>query len=287
MQQSRRRIKYFISTFAQVAFAIAVLSSGCNQKISGDVGAKAPGAVAPVYASSPVVQGAPLAESAPQTSAKHKGGVVANGKTYCEYTWEEKPGYADYTTIDLYEASAGKKTNVAVDRAQSETLQGSGKLSGGICANAKILKTCYDTATQADKAGNALALVSWASSKGYDLSLLKMAFAYQETHLGKIQDHCSRGSCNGIGIAQIITALKADGSEIKGTDPAWKGITYNVLTNLSYSSRVLQAKIKESGQGVDLITLARNYNGNPDLSVQLPYGPAVQGWYQQLKGCGL
>lgn len=214
-------------------------------------------------------------------------GVVANGKTYCQFSWEDKQGYADYTTIDSYEVSQGMSNSEKTDRTQIETLQGSNKLSGGICANAKLLKVCYFKAAKHDKAGNAPDLVAWAAKNSYDLALIKMAFGFQETHLGALKDSCSGGSCNGIGIAQIITAIKPGGGTLSNTDPMWKGITFNVLTNLSYSSRVLQAKLRESGSGVDLITLARNYNGNPDSSVRLPYGPAVKKWYEELLRCGL
>ncbi len=212
-------------------------------------------------------------------------GVVANGKTYCQFSWEDKPGYADYTTVDSYDVSQGIRGSEKVDRTQNETLQGSNKLSESICGNAKLLKVCYLKAVKHDKAGNATDLVAWAQKNSYDLALIKMAFGYQETRLGSLKDSCSGGSCNGIGIAQIITAIKPNGGTLSNTDPMWKGITFNVLTNLSYSSRVLQEKLRESGSGVDLITLARNYNGNPDASVRLPYGPAVKKWYEELLRC--
>jgi|GEM_PF-5758729 len=243
-----------------------------------------PPAVQPAPGVAAVVPTATDSDSKPA-----KGGMVADGKTYCEFSWEEKPGYADYTTLDQYQISRGMASSKNVDRTQSQTLQGSGKLGGGMCANAKVLKTCYDTSVARDVAGNALKLVSWAKSKGFDLALIKMAFAYQETKLGALKDDCVNGSCNGIGIAQIITAYKpgGGGATLSSSDPLWSAIAFNVLTNLSYSSRVLQAKLLEAGENVDLVTLARKYNGNPDSSIRLPYGPAVQDHYAKLKACGL
>lgn len=221
-----------------------------------------------------------------QGNAARKGGTLTNGKTYCEFTWEEKPGYADYTTVDQYELSNGIKKRKSLDRTQTETLQGSNKLKGDLCANAHVLKPCYVQSVERDQAGNAIELVRWAEAKRLDLMLVKMAFAYQETKLGALSDSCASGSCNGVGIAQIITAIAPDRTTLSTSDPRWAGITFNVLTNLSYSSRVLQAKIKETGPSVDLVELARAYNGNPNSGIRIPYGTKVDSHYQKLKSCG-
>ncbi|MEZ4360252.1 MAG: hypothetical protein R3B48_08735 [Kofleriaceae bacterium] len=87
----------------------------------------------------------------------------------------------------------------------------------------------------------------------------------------------------------IITAYPNDNdyaTTLSVSDARWDGISYNVLTNLAYSSRVLSEKVV-SARPPNLVELARAYNGNPDPNIRLPYGTRVQGWYNDLGSCGL
>lgn len=227
--------------------------------------------------------------SACETNRVAKGMVRPKpAGNFCAFSWEERPGYADYTTINWYERSIGRERARTFDRAQAQTLQGSGRLTTDLCANARVLKTCFDRSVERDRP-KSLPYLSWATARGLNPVRMKMAFSYQETFLGNLSDSCSSGSCNGVGIAQIITAYPNDNdyaTELATTDSRWDGITYNVLTNLTYSSRVLSAKVLESAPR-SLVELARAYNGNPDPNIRLPYGTNVQRWYDELGACGL
>jgi hypothetical protein len=206
----------------------------------------------------------------------------------CEVSWEERPGTADYTTINWYERSVGNERPRTFDRTQARTLQGSGRLGTDLCANARVLKTCFDRSVARDRPKN-LPYLSWASARGLNPARMKMAFSYQETFLGNLHDNCVNGTCNGVGIGQIITAYPNDNdysTTLGSSDARWDGISYNVLTNLTYSSRVLSAKVVQAAPS-SLVELARAYNGNPDSSIRLPYGTAVQRWYDELGTCGL
>jgi hypothetical protein len=207
---------------------------------------------------------------------------------FCEFSWEERPGYADYTTINWYERSIGAERARTFDRTQAKTLQGSGALNGGLCANAKKLLGCYQKAVARERSKGS-AFLRWADRQGLDPIRVKMAFSYQETLLGKLTDSCSAGSCNGVGIAQIITAFPNEGdfqTTLGVSDKRWDGISYNVLTNLAYSSRVLSEKVNNSSPP-NLVELARAYNGNPDSSIRIPYGTKVQQHYTDLGTCGI
>ena len=226
--------------------------------------------------------------SACETNRIAKGLVRPKSGGFCELSWEERPGTADYTTINWYERSVGNERARTFDRSQAQTLQGSGRLTTDLCSNARILKTCFDRSVARDRT-KSLPYLSWASARGLNPARMKMAFSYQETFLGNLHDDCVSGSCNGVGIAQIITAYPNDNdysTRLSSSDARWDGISYNVLTNLTYSSRVLSAKILEAAPQ-SLVELARAYNGNPNPDVRLPYGTKVQRWYDELGACGV
>jgi peptidoglycan hydrolase-like protein with peptidoglycan-binding domain len=209
------------------------------------------------------------------------------GGDFCQFSWEEKPGYADYTTINWYERSLGNERPRSFDRSESQTLQGSNRLKGGLCANARLLKPCFAKAVAREQARGS-SFLNFVAAKGLDPVRVKLAFSFQETFLGELHDNCGNGVCNGVGIGQIITAYPNDNDNttLSDSDPRWDGISYNVLTNLAYSGRVLSEKVRTFSPP-NLVELARAYNGNPDSSIRLPYGTAVQGWYNDLGGCGL
>jgi hypothetical protein len=222
------------------------------------------------------------------------GQNTINGHTFCEFAWEERSGYADYTTIDWYLRSIGRNTTAKVDRPQNATLQGSGRLSrGDLCENARILKPCFDRDFQRNaNSRSTRTFAEWCQQRGLNPVRVKMALSYQETLLGKLNDSCSGGSCNGIGIAQIISAYDDNLNAISNSDPRWEGITHNVLTNLMFGTRVLAEKVINRRSNPyytsdDLVGLARAYNGNSNSSIRIPYGTRVNGFYQDLGACGI
>lgn len=124
----------------------------------------------------------------------------------------------------------------------------------------------------------------WAHTKR-DLDSLRvhMAIALQETRLGMLPDRCIKGRyCNGIGLAQVLTALDNQGQLLNEKDARWQGIAFNVVTNLSYSLRLLAVKIDELGGNPTLTALARYYNGSRR---QNEFARAVVRHYNTLGQC--
>jgi hypothetical protein len=196
---------------------------------------------------------------------------------YCQYSWEERPGTTDYTTIDKY-----RGVQVKGDRPQSQTLVGSGIQSGqSLCQKARRLNHCFVRTIIDSQEPAARRFRQWASARGIDPVRALMAKTEQETFMGTIHDSCSGGSCNGIGIAQIITAIAPNGARLGDSDSRWSGVTFNILTNLAYSVRVVEEKISSSGT---LYDLAYNYNGSSGAA---RYASNVVKYYNQLKSCSL
>jgi hypothetical protein len=197
----------------------------------------------------------------------------------CEYSWDERPGYADYTTYDAYLRSRYRYA----DRSQRETLQGDPAFKRlGFCGRAKRVKRCFDRVIWGSYRREAAVFRRWALRRGLDPVRAFMAKSAQETHLGALADFCRRGVCNGIGMAQIITAIAPDGRRLSVRDPRWSGITHNILTNLEYGLRVIVSKLPRSES---LYDLAFHYNGHP--ANQRRYALDVVGYYSDLKRCGL
>lgn len=210
------------------------------------------------------------------------------GFSYCDASWEEKPGYADYTTVNWYERSGGAELKRSFDRSLGSSLQGSSTfLKASFCERARYLSKCFVKSAEHDKNGNATKLVNWSKNAGYDYVLMRLAFAAQETGLGTIHDQCESYVCNGIGLMQIITAIAPNGEVLSNSDKRWDNVTYNILSNLSYSSRIMERKIAAISGAYDLEALARAYNGNPNSSIRYSYGAKVVSYYNQLKSCGL
>jgi hypothetical protein len=202
----------------------------------------------------------------------------SSGSSFCQRSWEEARGTTDYTTIDRYTNRAYSSP----DRSESKTLLGSGVQGNrSLCEKARAIKHCFvRTVLESDEA-SAKKFRAWAAAKNVNPMLALMAKTEQETKMGTIEDACYGGNCNGIGIGQIITAVDANGVQISDTDKRWEGITYNILTNLTYSVRVLALK---TGQSRDLYDLAYYYNGSPHAST---YASNVVGFYKKLQACGL
>lgn len=206
---------------------------------------------------------------------------------YCAKPWDGV--YADYTTIDEYRVKTGQPAKKNLDRAQYMTLQGSGLLHDDICHNARVMRKCFDKSIDWDKK-NATILIKWSSQNKIVLRALKMAIAWQETGLGRSKDNCygsgKSTQCNGVGMMQIISASDENGKALSNTDPRWDGITFNVLTNLQYSSRILAGKVSAFSPK-SVYELAVKYNGNAAGNTMYIYGRAVEKWYNKILQCGL
>lgn len=216
---------------------------------------------------------------------------TANPYNLCNTTWEKKPGVADYTTINWWaKAGGGSFGGLKFDRSEKETFQGNPAIRSisSDCQRAQILKRCFELSVVADEKGNAPKLIKWMKDKKLNPVLVKMAFAKQETNLGLLPDSCMRThsgpSCNGIGLVQIISAIAPPGEPaMTDDDKRWAGIHFNILTNLAYSSRIMERKLPAAG----LKELSSNYNGNPNLKIRLDYSVKVPQWYRKLEACKL
>ncbi|MEY3902172.1 MAG: hypothetical protein RL189_1478 [Pseudomonadota bacterium] len=217
----------------------------------------------------------PPAVSEEQAAASR---AAADDPVVCQYSWEEKPGTTDYTTYDSF----ARRAYASPDRPQNQTLIGS-KVQAvrSVCQRAEFLKTCFEKAVIQNPSASAKNFREWAGKRGIHPVLALMAKTEQETKMGSIPDSCRGGSCNGIGIGQIITAFDENGRLLSNSDHRWEGITFNVLTNLNYSVRVLSDKTSRSGS---LWDLAYRYNGSIYARM---YADKVVGFYSQLKSCGL
>lgn len=196
---------------------------------------------------------------------------------YCQKSWEEAQ-IMDYTTFDAYNAMSYATSA----HPESKTLMGSTQHKDRtMCERARVLKHCFEKAVGSNES-SALKFRNWAKSRRINPVLALMAKTQQETQLGIIPDSCINGNCNGIGIGQIITAIDQNGNKIDDSNPAWRGITHNILTNLKYSVRVIAAKTDMSNS---LWDLAYYYNGSPEH--QNAYASNVLSFYGQLQKCPL
>lgn len=223
--------------------------------------------------------------------AARSGTGALGAKGICQKSWEQSPGTTDYTTFDSYHG----KTFSSPDRQASQTLQGSSILRRdssitSLCHNAQVLKGCFAESLERDRQDPLRGpWLSWARSQGIDALRFRLAISFQETWLGGYEDSCSGSSCSGVGIGQVITLIDDHGNEYNPGDQgysnhsAWNGITFNVLTNLKYSARVLASKV--NGSDLSFHAAAQLYNGS---STAVEYAERVHHYYSQLKSsCGM
>lgn len=206
--------------------------------------------------------------------------VAAEGGPFriCEKPWERAPGTADYTLVDSF---TGRSLTWA-DRSQGETLLGNPNFQVlDFCERAMALRHCFEQTLRAPDRPEAARVRTWAAARGLDGVRAFMAIAAQETALGTLKDRCWYGTCNGIGLVQVITAVSPEGERLSTYDPRWAGVTHNILTNLSYGLRVFAEK---SGRAATLWDLAYLYNGSAGAA---HYADKVAGYYRQLGGCGI
>ncbi|NBW83043.1 hypothetical protein EBR21_14940, partial [bacterium] len=178
----------------------------------------------------------PVGPNASDSAVNAAGG---SQPVVCEYSWEERPGTTDYTAYDEYSRTIYGNA----DRPQNQTLIGSkSQILRTLCDRARFLKNCFDKAVMQNESESARTFKQWASNHGVHPALALMAKTEQETKMGSIPDSCYGRTCNGIGIGQIITAIDDRGRLLSSGDKRWEGITFNILTNLNYSVRVLADK---------------------------------------------
>lgn len=200
---------------------------------------------------------------------------------YCQFSWDERPGTTDYTTRDQFH---GGRYFPKPDRSQELTLIGKRRKREhmDLCEKARELKHCFEKAILSSNEYSATRFKNWAKSHNINPVLALMAKAEKETAMGVLEDSCSGRNCNGIGIGQIITAVDENGTRISDFDKRWEGITFNILTNLKYSVRVVAMKL---GMSASLRDLAYYYNGDPRYQTQ--YASDVVANYAALQRCKL
>jgi hypothetical protein len=202
----------------------------------------------------------------------------------CAASWEERPGTADYTARDMRLASIGRERSVRLDRRHDATLRGSGRWAGlDMCGRARALEPCFVKGVLESDDWGAVVFRSWAQTKDVDPVRAHLAIAAQETLLGGLDDECSQGICNGVGLLQIVTALDALARPLASDSPSWRAITHNILSNVAFSARVLADKIGFAPS--DLRGMAWHYNGNPKK--RSTYASRVVASYEELERCDL
>jgi hypothetical protein len=169
----------------------------------------------------------------------------------------------------------------AVCRLQTDST-GPNHTPSGVCQRARLLKPCFEKAVLKSSDWGARRFRDWAKGR-VDPIRAHLALAEQETRLGGLDDVCVRGICNGIGLLQIISAFNHEGKPLASDDPEWDGITHNVLTNITFSARVIASKLVHEPE--DLSSLAALYNGNPDLRAL--YAARVVKSYKAMKDCAI
>ena len=228
----------------------------------------------------------PKPEVKPDVKQDIKPDAKSEDKGICEYYWEEKPNYTDYTTYDQYL----RKSHPSPDRAEKETLQGSGVLdTDDICANVPRLLPCFKKAWANDEKHHQN-LKQWAKEQSYSINRVMLALAWRETRMGQLRDSCdNKGNCNGVGMVQVITVIADDFSESNGANQKqWQGITHNLLTNLKYGLRVLNSKVniaRNLGRGTSLKQISYYYNGSEHYAED--YSKAIVQYYEKLGKCGV
>lgn len=235
---------------------------------------------------------------------------------YCEFTWKQKPGYADYTLYDTTEKRVvkGIKSDGSA-RKFSDTLQDDGRIghedsrksvlsqfghpkeagysSATMCTNARIMKKCFVKAIEHDKnsakGSREREFYDWLDKHNYSQMLFRMAISARETFLGGRLDDGN----SGVGPMQVITAIDEKGSVLSNGDSRWTGITVNVLTNMEYSSRVFGDKVLISPSIPNIYHLAAAYNQGSYIpsgeyhSETVKYADDVKTLYEDLKKCGI
>ena len=203
--------------------------------------------------------------------------------TFCVYSWDEVPGTADFTTVDLRSKSLRMTQNYPLDRTQESTLLGSRDFQSlDMCGRARFLKGCFQKVVFDNNSPAAQTFKAWALGRVRPLEA-HMAFVMNQTRLGLWHDECWRGRCKGIGISRVTSARTVTGKRVANEDIVWRGITHNIVTNLRFGLRQIAAKAAQGPS--DLYQLAYSFNGSPGN--QERFAQDVDKYYRQLVACQL
>lgn len=224
-----------------------------------------------------------VAETKPVNTSQEMNERAVQAPTYCIYSWDERPGTADFTTQNRRLQSLRQSATYYLDRKESESLLRKKEFQNmDTCTRARFLKKCFQRVILESDSPAAQAFRAWSLGRVRPVEA-HMAFVMKETRLGLWPDDCWNGRCKGVGIAKVAQARTPAGRMVIGTDPLWHGITHNIMTNLKFSLRNIAEKTKSGA--TDLYALAYLYNGK--LRTQERYALDVDRYYKELLSCNL
>jgi len=223
-------------------------------------------------------------ESAPSKLAeKEQDQAHIKAPTYCIYSWDERPGTADFSTRNQRLASMSFPLIYPLDREEKDALVSNRDYHNmDVCTRARFLKRCFQKVILDSDSPAAQIFKAWALGRVRPVEA-HMAFVMKETRLGLWPDQCWKGKCTGVGIARVRGARTPAGRFLPVNDPMWQGITHNIATNLEFSLRLIAEKTKEGP--IDLHSLAYLYHENPRTRER--YAMDVDKYYRELTGCSL
>lgn len=208
---------------------------------------------------------------------------VIKPPTYCIFSWDERPGTADFSTRNERLASLSKPLTYPLDRPDSAALVRVPEFQAmDMCMRAQFLKKCFQRVILESDTPAAQSFRAWSLGRVRPVEA-HMAFVMKESRLGLWSDQCWKGQCKGVGIAKVTKARTAAGRWIAPEDPLWQGIAHNILTNLEFSLRLL-AESTVAGP-TDLYSLAYLYKGKS--GAQERYALDIDRYYKELLGCQL
>lgn len=208
---------------------------------------------------------------------------VPAAPTFCVYSWDERPGTADLTTLNRKLISLRQSQNYAVDRTEEWSLLGSRDFQSlDMCGRARFLKGCFQKVIYDNHSPAAQTFRTWALGRVRPLEA-HMAFVMNQTRLGLWHDECWKGQCKGIGISRVTAARTVRGKRYSNEDVLWRGITHNIVTNLRFGLRQIVVKVALGPS--DLYQLAYSFNGVPGRQEQ--FAQQVDKFYRQLISCQL
>lgn len=163
--------------------------------------------------------------------------------TFCVHSWDEAPGTADFTTVNVYLRSIQQPQLYQLDREQNATLLGSRDFQNlDVCGRARFLKGCFQKVIYDNHSVAAQAFRKWSVGRLRPVEAY-MAIVHQKTRLGLWRDECWRGQCKGRGLARVDDVFSVAGKKIRNEDPLWIGVTHNIITNLRFGMRQIAGKL--------------------------------------------
>lgn len=203
--------------------------------------------------------------------------------TFCVHSWDEMPGTADFTTVNVYLNSLQRPQLYQLDRKQEATLLGSRDFQNlDVCGRARFLKGCFQKVIFDNHSLASQSFRKWALGRVRPLEAY-MAIVLQKTRLGLWRDECWRGQCKGRGLARVEVAYSVSGKKIRDEDVVWNGISHNIITNLRFGMRQIARKLA-SGPS-DLYQLGFSMYRTPGK--REPFAREIAENYSKLVACQL